>query len=175
MVTPSHDLRLHAKMALSILLLLLLPQIEGQSTVQRTVVEGLSTNIEIPCSLDRHLHPLYWNITDKVYELFSVPAVFTARSPDAITLASISRRMDGWGLYCFAIDPTNENGVIAGVTTVLNVLHGTSDSVCLSVGLSVCLSVCLPVCLCLSVCTKTHIVRACISCRNWLRRSKWFI
>lgn len=117
--------------SISILPLLLLHQIEGQLAVPRTVVEGRSTNIEIPCNLNRELHPLYWNITGRVYELFSVPAIFTATSPDALTLASVNRRMNGWTLQCFTIDPANENGLITGVTTVLIVLYGIS--VCLSV------------------------------------------
>ena len=105
----------------TLLMLLVLQTIDGQ-IIQRTVVEDLSTNIDIICNLDRQLHPLYWSIAGKVYELYSVPAIFTTTSPEAITLASVNRRMNGWRLLCFSVGATDH--VIAGVTTVLHVIYG---------------------------------------------------
>ena len=87
-------------------------------------MEDLSTNIDIICNLDRQLHPLYWNITGKVYELYSVPAIFTTTSPEAITLASVNRRMNGWILFCFSVGVGVGHSVIAGATTVLHVIYG---------------------------------------------------
>jgi hypothetical protein len=110
-------------MALSILFLvqlMMLPHIEG---VRQTVVEGLSSNVDIICNLDRQFHPLYWSIADRIFELYNVPEIFSSISVEAITLGSVSRRMDGWRLQCFALDPSSENGRIAGVTTTLDVLY----------------------------------------------------
>jgi hypothetical protein len=100
----------------------MLPQIEG---VRQTVVEGLSSNVDIICNLDRQFHPLYWSIEDRIYELYHVPEIFSSISVEAITLESVSRRMDGWRLQCFALDPSREDGVMAGVITTLEVLYGT--------------------------------------------------
>jgi hypothetical protein len=99
----------------------MLPLIEG---VGQTVVEGLNSNVDIICNLDRQFHPLYWSIEDRIYELYHVPEIFSSISVEAITLESVSRRMDGWRLQCFAFDPSSENGRIAGIITTLDVLYG---------------------------------------------------
>jgi hypothetical protein len=89
---------------------MMLPQIEG---VRQTVIEGLSNNVDIICNLDRQFYPLYWSIKDRIFELYNVPEIFSLISVEAITLESLSRRMDGWRLYCFALDPSRGDGVIA--------------------------------------------------------------
>ena len=113
-------------MALNTVLLLpliLLQQVQGQSVVTQTVVEGISSYIDIICNLDRQFHPLYWRIQGRIYDLYNVPEMFTAISVEAITLGSVSRGMDGWTFQCFALDSTREGGLVNGV---VNVLHGMS-------------------------------------------------
>lgn len=96
----------------------------GQQSVQRRVVESLSININILCDLDRVFHPLYWKIQARVYDLDSIPEIFTMISDGSITLPMVDRRMDGWRFQCFTIDPNNEGGLNEGLITTLDVLYG---------------------------------------------------
>lgn len=110
-------------MAMRTLILLLLQQVAGQPSVEIRVVEGLSSNINIPCDLDRQFHPVYWKIQGRVYDLYSIPRIFEMISHESITLPTVDRRMNGWTFQCFAIDPANE-GLNEGTYTTLTVLYG---------------------------------------------------
>ena len=93
-----------------------------QSLTVKRVLEGFSTNIDILCDLDLELHPQYWEIQGGVYDLYSVPEIFEVRGYEAITLANVDRRMNGWRFRCFTI--VNENNLNLGETTILEVVNG---------------------------------------------------
>jgi hypothetical protein len=79
----------------SVFVLLLLQEANSQGVTVKNVVEGLSTNVDILCGLDRQLHPQYWEIEGRVYDLYSVPEIFEVRGHEAVRLANVDRRMDG--------------------------------------------------------------------------------
>ena len=109
---------------LSLLSLFLLLQASFQqaTTSTRDVVEGLNANIDILCDLDRQLHPVYWKIQEQVYDLYGLPEIFTLRGHEAISLATVDRRMDGWRLQCFSVDNTRPGGLNPGMITILQVI-----------------------------------------------------
>ncbi len=82
------------------------------------LAEG-NTDISILCHLDQH--PLYWDIQGYIYDLHSLPEVFTRRERMAITIAVVERRMNGWRLQCFSTDHTNPEGLNSGQITELNI------------------------------------------------------
>lgn len=90
----------------------------------RTVVEGISTNIDILCNLDRRTDALYWKINHLIYDLYSVPKIFTILEHEALSLAEVDRRMNGWRFQCFTINPNIEGGLNLGRITVLVVVYG---------------------------------------------------
>ena len=113
---------------LFVLLLFPLQKANGQTPppVIKQVLEGLSTNIDILCDLDRQLHPQYWEIRGRVYDLYSIPEVFEVRGHEAIRLPNVDRRMDGWTFRCFTI--VDETRLMLGLETRLVVVPNGKDS-----------------------------------------------
>lgn len=72
-----------------------------------TVVEGFSTNTNIPCELNGHIEPLYWRINELVYDLFSVPTKFVADGYVRLIIYRVNRHMDGWAFQCFTLNDMN--------------------------------------------------------------------
>jgi hypothetical protein len=68
------------------------------------------------------LHPQYWEIQDRVYDLYGVPEIFEVRGYEALRLVNVDRRMNGWTFRCFTIE--NENELNLGQITTLEVVHG---------------------------------------------------
>ena len=95
-----------------------------QQTVVIRVGEGISTNVNILCDLDRQFYPLYWRIQESIYDLYTVPEIFIVRDHEAITLPTVDRRMDGWRFQCFMVEPNNEDYINPGVITELSVIYG---------------------------------------------------
>lgn len=90
-----------------------------------TVVEGISTNIVIPCNLVHFTGALYWKINDLIYDLYSVPG-FIVDGYSSITLPTASKRMDGYIFQCLALE--NDN-LLQGDTTTLQVIDGTYSTI----------------------------------------------
>jgi hypothetical protein len=120
-------------------LLLLLQQATSQRMTPKNVVEGLSTNVDILCSLDRQLHPQYWKIEGRVYDLYSVPEIFEVRGHEAVRLANVDRRMDGWTIQCFTIGNEEDN---LGIITILNV-RGEQYTISWGTPMFMCVCVCV--------------------------------
>lgn len=99
----------------------------SQSTTTRTVVEGISTNVDILCNLDRQTDALYWKINHLVYDLYNVPKIFTILEYKALSLAEVDRRMNGWRFQCFTINPNIEEYLNLGRITVLTVIYGNNS------------------------------------------------
>lgn len=110
----------------TVILLLLLQQVTSQE-IPKTAVEGLSTNVDFLCDLDRQFNPLYWDIQGRVYDLYSIPALFTVRGHEGITLGDVDRRMNGWRFQCFTIDPSTEEGFNPGLVTILTVIFNSKQ------------------------------------------------
>jgi hypothetical protein len=89
----------------ALFVLFVLHQASGQAVVPKVVlkgvVENVTTNVDIVCGLD---HPQYWKIQDRVYDLYGVPEIFEVRGHEALRLANVDRRMNGWTFLCFTID-----------------------------------------------------------------------
>lgn len=86
----------------------------------RVIPEGV--HVDILCNLDiRRFHLLYWRIEGRIYELYSVPAVFRVSGGKDLSIR-VDRRMDGWSLQCFAIN--SEGGLFPDEITVLDILSG---------------------------------------------------
>ena len=106
-------------------LLLLLTSLQlTECVVQRRVAEGVSTNVDIQCNLDRHLHPKYWIIQGRLFDLGNVPEVFTVTGDEVIRIREVDRRMNGWRPQCYSTDSTNGNDFNLGVLTVISVFYG---------------------------------------------------
>ena len=92
-----------------------------------TAVEGISTNINIQCDLNRHNNALYWRINDRDYDLYSVPDIFIIDGYEVLTLKNVNRNMNGWRFFCFtvSIDSNNElRSIRRGQVAELTVVHG---------------------------------------------------
>lgn len=100
-----------------------LEKIQGiTSTI--TVVDGVSTNVNILCNLDEQANTiLYWNISGLVFDLSSIPDIFVINGHESITIPAVDRRMDNWTFQCCTVNPT---GVNLGITSSLRVLYGKS-------------------------------------------------
>ena len=109
---------------LALLIVLLLKEVTSQEMIVKSVVEGLNTNTDILCNLDRQFHPLYWDIQGKIFDLGSIPSTFTVRGHEAISIPAVNRSMDGWRFQCFTIDLTSLDGLNHGLITILNVFFG---------------------------------------------------
>ena len=106
---------------------LLIAFFQGSSTqeiTEKTVVEGLSVNVDILCNIDRQLHPLYWKIQGKIYDLDSIPEFFDVHGHEALNLQNVDRRLNGWSFQCFTIDTSTSEGVYSGLITRLTVDYG---------------------------------------------------
>ena len=98
---------------------------DGVTIVRKTVVEGLSRNVNIPCNLHRPTNSLpYWNISGYIYELFSLPSSFKADGPEAITIPTVDRSLDSLTLQCLVIDTDSDEGFMVGQFTILTVVSG---------------------------------------------------
>ena len=106
-------------MVAAVLFVLLLLQ-KASGLVLKRAIEHLSMNVDILCDLDRQLHPQYWEIQGRVYDLYSVPEIFEVRGHEAIRLATVDRRMDGWTFRCFTI--VNKTGLELDMETRLEVI-----------------------------------------------------
>lgn len=61
----------------SLFLLVVILDVSNQQTPEiQTAVEGVSTNINIPCNLGRREGAPFWFINGTVYELFQIPIFF---------------------------------------------------------------------------------------------------
>lgn len=97
--------------------------------VRRTVVEGVSRNVNILCNLDLRPDTLYWNITDRVYDLYSVPEIFTFYGQEQLIIPDVNRRMDNWSFQCFNIGRNRLNGQ----TTVMTVLFSGKYNIAIQI------------------------------------------
>ena len=90
-----------------------------------TVYEGISTNVNILCTLDKEQpEPLYWKINENLYDLYNFPKIFISVTYGTLTLPFVNRRMDGWEIQCVRVTSTKE--LLHGEMTLLRVLHGMS-------------------------------------------------
>ena len=107
-----------------VVFLMHLQGVVSQATVQKLAVEGLSSNVDILCDLDRRLQPFYWDIQGQIYELYAVPEIFTVRGHGALNIAAVDRRLNGWRFQCFSLYPTPDEVVKQGQITILTVVYG---------------------------------------------------
>lgn len=105
-------------------LALLTELIHSQVVVRKTLIEDVSINVDILCGLDRQFRPLYWDIQGRVYDLYSVPSVFSINEDGDLRIATVDRRIDGWRFQCFTVDPNNEEWLNPGQITIVAVIYG---------------------------------------------------
>ena len=72
-------------------------------------MEGVSSNIIIPCSLGRGEEAPFWIINDIVYELFSVPQYLIVESFSELTIRVVILDLNNTIFQCALYD---ENGVV---------------------------------------------------------------
>ena len=99
-----------------------------QQTIEQVAVAGVSTNIEIPCTVGRQDETPFWYINGSVYELFGIPRSFlpgitpavipVVDSYSALQLPMVIVELDRTLFQCAVF---NENGRVLGVATRLNV------------------------------------------------------
>lgn len=88
--------------------------IHSYKAVERGVVEGISTNVAIPCDLFGFSGALYWRIEGLTYDLYSIPG-FIVDGYASITLPTVDRRVNNYTFQCLALDNSSENGMRVGV------------------------------------------------------------
>ena len=88
-----------------------------QQTQNQTAVAGVSTNINIPCSLGREEQAPFWYINDTSYELFSIPQFFSyipvVDSYTQLTIPMVYPELNDTFFRCAHID--NRGIVVFGV------------------------------------------------------------
>ena len=96
-------------------------------------VEGVSININIPCSLRLDVAP-FWAINGSVHELFNIPQSFpyglipVVDSFTGLTIPVVTSDLDGIIFQCAIFD---ENGrTILGIGTRLRVQPGKNCTCC---------------------------------------------
>ena len=104
--------------------LLILASTCAQQQVVIRVGEGISTNVNILCDLDRQFYPLYWRIQERIYDLYTIPEIFIVSFHGAIALPTVDRRMDGWRFQCFTVEPNNKDYLNSGAITELRLVYG---------------------------------------------------
>ena len=73
----------------------------------RNVVEGVDTNVVIPCDLNSQMDAApFWRINDRVYDFFHVPAYFRVES--YITIPEVSLSLNNYIFQCVLIDHTTD-------------------------------------------------------------------
>ena len=109
-----------------IALLLQAGPLNGQNSIVKTILEGFGAqNVDFLCDIpDRQEHPLYWKINDYIYDLYHVPEIFEIQEHRGISIDVVDRRMNGWVLQCFTINPNLEDPFNPGLVTTLIVHPG---------------------------------------------------
>ena len=96
---------------------LLQQECSAQVTQNQTAVAGVSTNINIPCSLGREEEAPFWCINDTSYELFSIPQFFpyipVVDSYTQLTIPMVYPELNDTLFLCAHID--NRGIVVFGV------------------------------------------------------------
>lgn len=95
-----------------------------QQIIDQVAVEGLSTNINIQCSLGRQGVAPFWIINGSVHELFGIPSTFLPEitpavipivdSYTALTIPVVTRELNDVTFQCGIF---SDNGVIMGAIT----------------------------------------------------------
>ena len=95
----------------------LLQVCSAQQTQTQTAVAGVSTNINIPCSLGREEEAPFWYINYTVYELFSIPSSFpyipVVDSYTQLTIPEVAEELNNTLFRCGHIDDSGD--VVFGV------------------------------------------------------------
>jgi hypothetical protein len=94
----------------------------GQETIELTVIDGVSTNIAIPCNLGVQGIAPFWIINGSIYELLNIhtflPGV-TIKSFSLLTIAVGTRDLDGVTFQCgVAFGDTVLYGSIIRITVI---------------------------------------------------------
>lgn len=122
-VSDDSSCKLHLAMGLPTVIVYVttLLAVQGQQQpIPKRLLEGQDGNTNIVCGVYVG-HVFYWNINGLVYDLYSVPAVFTVTPDGTLWLKRADRRMDNWRLQCFTI--TGESTQNTGQITILRVHH----------------------------------------------------
>ena len=94
------------------------------------VVEGLSKNVTIACSINNPKKAaLYWQINNLIFEAHTLPEIFKANSIhyDSFDIPEVDRRMNNWRFQCFIVE-TLRNSITYGETiTTLTVIVVNSE------------------------------------------------
>ena len=89
----------------------------AQQPQNQTAVAGVSTNINIPCSLGREEEAPFWYINDTVYELFSIPSNFlyipVVDSYTQLSIPEVAEELNHTVFTCGHIDDSGE--LVSGV------------------------------------------------------------
>lgn len=87
----------------------MLQECSAQQTQTQTAVAGISTNINIPCSLGREEEAPFWYINDTSYELFSIPQFFpyipVVDSYTQLTIPVVVEELSGTLFQCAIFEP----------------------------------------------------------------------
>ena len=107
-------------------LLVLLDVSLQQAPIPQRAVEGISENINIPCSLGRGVQAPFWFINDTAYELFSIPLHFPyiprVDSFSQLTIPVVVLDFDNTLFQCAIID---ENGLIRRGNAILLIVESS--------------------------------------------------
>ena len=97
--------------------------VRSQETRQ-TAVEGISTNINIPCNLGRLRAAPLWKINGILYELTSLPSYIIVESFSLITIPTVTIGLNNTTYQCVIYDEDRPNNLLPGIITRLIVISG---------------------------------------------------
>ena len=108
--------------------------------IEQAGVAGISTNVNIECSLGRQEAAPFWQINGTVYELFSISCAFffgvipVVNSYSSLTIPRLTVELNGTDFQCIVF---SEDRVIYATKTRLRVfpselVEHTNNAVCMS-------------------------------------------
>ena len=104
-------------------LLKIITIVESQE-IQQAAVEGISTNINIPCNLGRLGAAPLWKVNGTLYELTSLPSYIMVDSFSLITIPTVTIGLNNTTFQCVIYDADRPNNLLPGTITRLIVIPG---------------------------------------------------